>query len=206
MHNFGEKRWGDGIIDDIRSQREPNTRVVGDFTKSVSVPPIVAKMHEILSTGSRSKDWDHYFNTNVDNIATSIKQSLDGLKTTSKDWKRQRLQTRFFETGDNFYLGMEFNREYVVWKKDIADEWKQGTGKDSEKDALQIQSRIDRLWFEAAFAIIKQGDVSSMNTSTLPIFPLFLHSIDPFHALSRFIIQVEKILFPKSISSTRYRR
>ena len=33
MHNFGEKRWRDGIIDDIRSQTEPNTRVVGDFTK-----------------------------------------------------------------------------------------------------------------------------------------------------------------------------
>lgn len=33
MHNFGEKRFGDGLVDDIRSQTEPNTRVVGDFTK-----------------------------------------------------------------------------------------------------------------------------------------------------------------------------
>eukprot|EP00957_Ditylum_brightwellii_P188343 14338185-Ditylum_brightwellii.AAC.1 len=34
MHNFGETRFGKGLIADFRSQTEQNTRVVGDFTKS----------------------------------------------------------------------------------------------------------------------------------------------------------------------------
>ena len=30
MHNFGERRWRNGIIDDIRSQTDQNTRIIGE--------------------------------------------------------------------------------------------------------------------------------------------------------------------------------
>ena len=36
-------------------------------------------------------------------------------------FRRPLLQTRFFETGDNFYLGMEFMREYDTWKRALVD-------------------------------------------------------------------------------------
>jgi hypothetical protein len=36
-------------------------------------------------------------------------------------YRRRHLQTRFFETGDNFYLGMEFTREYEAWKMAAVD-------------------------------------------------------------------------------------
>ena len=44
MHNFGEKRWGSGIVDDIRSQTDQNTRIIGDFTKMVRAAPVTKKM------------------------------------------------------------------------------------------------------------------------------------------------------------------
>lgn len=161
MHNFGEKRWGDGLIDDIRSQTEQNTRVVGDFTKSVSVLPIIEEMHSIFA---HSNDWELHFDkamgtsigtgsTTADDgtTKTDILGELKTLKDNAKQWKRKRLQTRFFETGDNYYLGMEFTREYDKWKNMIAER----CAKKQEIIAL-----LDRLWYEAAFAVLQQGDVS----------------------------------------------
>jgi len=40
MHNFGEKRWGQGLLDDFRSIDDKNTRINGDFTKMVRQPRI----------------------------------------------------------------------------------------------------------------------------------------------------------------------
>jgi len=153
MHNFGEKRWGDGLIDDIRSQTEQNTRVVGDFTKSVNVAPIVTEMCKILKNSDRSQDWIAHFDKIHDGLASSISTSLHTLQSEVVHWRRQRLQTRFFETGDNFYLGMEFNREYDSWKSNIAAEL-------GNTQKRVVASQIDCLWYEAAFAVVKRGDVS----------------------------------------------
>eukprot|EP00957_Ditylum_brightwellii_P008700 660412-Ditylum_brightwellii.AAC.1 len=84
MHNFGETRFGTGLISDFCSQTEQNTRVVVDFTKSVIMAPIVNKMLSIMTTKPRAADCD---------IGDVV-----------------------FENGDNYYLGMEFTREYEVWK------------------------------------------------------------------------------------------
>ena len=99
MHNFGEKRWGDGVIDDIRSQTEQNTRVVGDFTKSVNVVPIVKEMIKILTDGHcRRDDYMKKFDQVKENIGKEVLTSLvDEVDATR--WRRQRLQVRFFETG-----------------------------------------------------------------------------------------------------------
>jgi len=156
MHNFGEKRWGDGIVNDIRSQTEQNTRVVGDFTKSVSVVPIVKEMIRLLSDNERTYDWKREFDDVLEDASDEILESLGKLNPSK--WRRQYLQTRFFETGDNFYLGMEFNREYDVWKKEIVHNIVEGSTR-MRKVTGTISNSIDRLWYEAAFEVISQGDV-----------------------------------------------
>ena len=57
MHNFGEKRWGQGIIDDVRSANDQNTRIVGDFTKMVRQHPIARKMKDKMETDN----WQTHF-------------------------------------------------------------------------------------------------------------------------------------------------
>lgn len=52
-----------------------------------------------------------------DPVIPKLVQACLDLEKVSDSFKRQSLQTRFFETGDNFYLGMEFNREFDAWKK-----------------------------------------------------------------------------------------
>ncbi len=104
MHNFGEKRWGDGVIDDIRSQTEQNTRVVGDFTKSVNAVPIVKEMIDILTDGSKRRDdYMDKFNSIKESCGEQIRESLvEGVDATK--WRRRRLQLRFFETGKFIYI------------------------------------------------------------------------------------------------------
>ncbi len=55
--------------------------------------------------------------------------------------------------GDNFYLGMEFTREYDLWKNTTVRE----LGGDSK--SAEIARLIDRLWYEAAFEVMRGGDV-----------------------------------------------
>jgi len=62
MHNFGDKRWREGLVDDICSQNEQNTKIVGDSTKSVRAVPIVQEMFNILADGPRMNDWTIHFN------------------------------------------------------------------------------------------------------------------------------------------------
>ncbi|CAB9524372.1 expressed unknown protein [Seminavis robusta] len=78
-----------------------------------------------------------------------------------------RLQTRFFELGMNYYLGMEFAREFDKLKNDAAKE----LVKDAREHAPQatktavarlrfsIMHAIDRLWYEACLEVIQEGDV-----------------------------------------------
>ena len=82
---------------DIRSQTEQNTRVVGDFTKSVSVVPIVKEMIRLLTDNERTEDWKREFDDVMDDTSDKILDSLEKLDPSK--WRRQYLQTRFFETG-----------------------------------------------------------------------------------------------------------
>ncbi len=110
MHNFGEKRWGDGLIDDIRSQTEPNTRVVGDFTKSINVSPIVKEMKKILTEGhQRREDFMKKFSDVNANFGERVRKSLEDVKVST--WRRTRLQVRFFETGE--LIDQYFSSFYV---------------------------------------------------------------------------------------------
>lgn len=154
MHNFGDKRWREGLVDDIRSQNEQNTRIVGDSTKSVRAVPIVQEMFNILADGPRMNDWTiHFNNLFSEKISDKIRSSLSQLKDDTSKWQRQRLQTRFFETG-----GMEFSREYKAWKQLIVDElFFDIMNADRQKNVLK--GHIDLLWYEATCEVIRKGDV-----------------------------------------------
>lgn len=161
MHNFGEKRWGAGLLDDIRSQSDQNTRIVGDFTKMVRSAPATQKMFEYMSD-EEDRNWQIHFEklavgagfpelNDLDPIVPKIRQACFKLAQAAPTFRRQTLQTRFFETGDNYYLGestglkaaynvffsansdmlsllsifhqgMEFMREYDKWKNELATE------------------------------------------------------------------------------------
>jgi hypothetical protein len=115
MHNFGEKRWGAGIIDDIRSQTDQNTRIIGDFTKMVRLALIAKKMYEYV-TDKKDRDWQIHFNRLVETsdfpelepIVPKIQRACSWLAKASSTFQKRTLQTRFFETGDNYYLGKSF--------------------------------------------------------------------------------------------------
>uniref|UniRef100_A0A7S2ET43 Uncharacterized protein n=1 Tax=Ditylum brightwellii TaxID=49249 RepID=A0A7S2ET43_9STRA len=169
MHNFGETRFGKGLINDFRSQTEQNTRVVGDFTKSVITAPIIKEMLSIMSNLPRSNDWHMHLRHTVDkfpeqkelidsNVGERIRESLVPLAKEAKTWFRNRLQTRFFETGDNYYLGMEFPREYEVWKYAVVDKIV-GSAPNAGRLKGTLRAQCDRLWFEACIAVITRGDV-----------------------------------------------
>jgi len=103
----GEKRWGKGFIDDLRSHSDQNTRIIGDFTKSVALMPIVGRMHEKLA---KDPAWKHHFEHLADSLGDQV-PSLHNLLLGQAEilckthFKRERLQTRFFELGNNYYLG-----------------------------------------------------------------------------------------------------
>lgn len=115
MHNFGEKRWGTGFLDDIRSHTDRNTRIIGDFTKMVRSVPVTEKMLEFM-TDKKNTNWQtHFTKLVVDSgfpelndfhpIVPKIQRACGELARAAPDFRRQTIQTRFFETGDNFYLG-----------------------------------------------------------------------------------------------------
>ena len=129
MHNFGEKRWGQGIVDDLRSHNDQNTRIVGDFTKMVRQAPIAKRMFEYMST----ENWKVHFEkvveesefpglNKLDPIIGKLEVAIKEHAEAAPGFRRQTLQTRFFETGDNYYLGMEFTREYDRWKMKTVEE------------------------------------------------------------------------------------
>ena len=102
MHRFGQPRWGNGILDDIRSSSDQNTRIVGDFTKTVKIDPVVRKMVKKLA----SEEWRVYVGdipeqnnckplpTLYDELANAVEKLVGMLP-----FRRDRLQTRFFELG-----------------------------------------------------------------------------------------------------------
>jgi hypothetical protein len=107
MHNFGEKRWGVGLWDDFRSISDQNTRVVGDFTKSVALGGIVKKMSEKMIEDtvwcSHFEQLPDRFDETLPSLLRIMQEEVESLANT--DFYRERLQTRFFELGDNYYVG-----------------------------------------------------------------------------------------------------
>lgn len=170
MHNFGGKRWGAGLLDDIRSQNDQNTRIIGDFTKMVRLAPILKRMHESVA---KDENWRMHFKEvlvqclklkwcSLPSFLDEIESACKKLTESASRYRRQTLQTRFFETGDNFYLGMEFPREYVCWKRELADNlisraYMGVTTSVSAPDLLM--HHIDRLWYDSCLEIIRTGDV-----------------------------------------------
>ena len=176
MHNFGEKRWGSGILDDIRSLNDQNTRIIGDFTKMVRTAPIVELMKEIITN---DVEWGLHFVglvaksdfpelNRVDPVLTKIVTACAWLAENARRFRRSTLQTRFFEVGDNFYLGMEFPREYNQWKTDLVEQLlisltksRRFNNKASAYDNLKnaLAHSIDRLWYFSCLETIRTGDV-----------------------------------------------
>ena len=180
MHNFGNSRWRSRVIDDIRSHTDQNTRIVGDFTKVVNSEKITKKMHKFIT---KDVDWRLHFERLVrdcgfsaempeiwQTMCTYVKQHIK-----QAPYVRGHLQTRFFETGDNFYLGMELTREYDEWKTKTIDSLIKSTltWNSNPKNAQDIKKKedklrnlkgaltrsIDRLWYDATLETIRFGDV-----------------------------------------------
>uniref|UniRef100_A0A7S3L929 Uncharacterized protein n=1 Tax=Amphora coffeiformis TaxID=265554 RepID=A0A7S3L929_9STRA len=176
MHNFGEKRFGSGLLDDLRSINDQNTRIIGDFTKMVRVKKFVRGIYEAVS---KDKNWELQFQALVkeskfpdldgwDPLMPKIVSACRQLADDAPKWRRKTVQTRFFETGDNYYLGMEFTREYDAWKEDLGDQLvgylrarnRDGTQeKDINNFRALLMSYIDRLWYEGVLETIRKGDV-----------------------------------------------
>lgn len=176
MHNFGEKRWGSGIVDDIRSLNDQNTRIIGDFTKMVRTAPIVELMKDIITNDA---EWSLHFVglvsksdfpelNRVDPVITKIVSACAWLAENARRFRRSTLQTRFFEVGDNFYLGMEFPREYNQWKTNLVDQLlislkttRRFNNKAGSYDNLKhaLAHSIDRLWYFSCLETIRTGDV-----------------------------------------------
>ena len=183
MHNFGTRRWRNGLEDDIRSLRDQNTRVIGDFTKIVNSKLIALKMVEVLEN---SPDWRVHFELFAMQNGYGVELApniyfvlLEQVKIylRASPYERHHLQTRFFETGDNFYLGMEFTREYDRWKKNVVASVRalvseEVSGKFARTDENiardqkslrnltgQLSHHIDRLWYFATLEVIRTGDV-----------------------------------------------
>ena len=187
MHNFGEKRWGSGLLDDFRSVNDQNTRVAGDFVKMVRQPRVA----EYMSVLIKLENWQEHFLLliadskfpKLDNedqpFMPRLEKAVRRHAKMSVHFNRQTLQTRFFETGDNYYLGMELTREFEKWKRETVDDLLEPLSlddmdedgkkdleevkKEFEKDLADFHStlmhHIDRLWYEACLEIIRRGDV-----------------------------------------------
>jgi hypothetical protein len=99
MHRFGEKRFGSGLADDLRSHSNPNTRVVGDFTKSITLSPIVETMRKKLSEDA---DWRAHVDQALGAMNEGSSAVFDELLSFERSsFQRHYLQTRFFELGNN---------------------------------------------------------------------------------------------------------
>jgi hypothetical protein len=130
---------------------------------------IVKKMQEKLSR-------DPVWKSHVENLASSLNDRIPSLYTKLVDeveklsdlsFRRERLQTRFFELGNNYYLGMELPREYDAWKENTVSKIapnRPSTAPDSAKGARMklkktLNNHIDRLWYECTLEVIAAGDV-----------------------------------------------
>ena len=128
-------------------------------------------MYDLITT---DENWQMHFSVLVrdspfpelaqyDHIAPTIIKACGELKRKAESFRRETLQTRFFETGDNYYLGMEFNREYDEWKNQLGDKLvypvRKGKASDVRKLRDTLMHHIDRLWYDGCLETIRTGDV-----------------------------------------------
>jgi hypothetical protein len=137
MHLFGSSRFGNGIWNDYFAARH-NNRLLGDFRKSIKISSILQRMTRKLSSEEHWKRKSILHGKDSEQAAT-VTSSLLELSTIHT--RRERVQCRLFECGNNVYLGMELPREF--------DQWKRG---------LEIKSNfLDRLWYEATFELLSES-------------------------------------------------
>lgn len=125
----------------------------------VRLAPIAERMYAFIA---RDENWRRHFRSllaqspiinakEIDSAILKLEKACKWHANNAKYCRRQSLQTRFFETGDNFYLGMELPREYQKWKTKLVDHLLSQPILDSvENDALRVaiqhtlQHHIDR--------------------------------------------------------------
>jgi hypothetical protein len=186
MHGFGEKRFGSGLADDLRSRSNSNTRVVGDFTKSITLSPIVQTMRKKLSEDA---DWRAHVDQALGAMNEASSALIDELLSLERTpFRRHFLQTRFFELGNNCkfhsrknigttlhpwafshcllvdYLGMEFCREFEAWKSLTVSKLQKAVQTATQNATSQGRTKalyhlLNRLWYEAALAVMGSGMV-----------------------------------------------
>ena len=170
LHKAGNKRFGSGLWDDFRSfNGDDNTRLIGDFTKSLQLSSIAKRFNR---KQKEEEEW---------------KRQL-GTKECPTEFERERLQIRIFELGETYYIGMfqkktnaimrlhlnqilqiflssgmELPREYDTWKTT------------KFRGDRRVQQLLDRLWIEAATDVLALGDVFNPGGKTL--IPR-IHTID----------------------------
>ncbi|KAL3916452.1 MAG: hypothetical protein SGILL_005172 [Bacillariaceae sp.] len=183
------------VVECIGSTNDQNTRIIGDFTKMVRQPRIAEEMEVLMHT----ENWQIHFTELVedsrfrslnekDPIIPKLLEAVEVHAENAATYRRQTLQTRFFETGDNFYLGMEFTREYDKWKNETADKLvfpltqrkkvSEEKMKNIEKFRGVLMHNIDRLWYEACLEVIRRGDVYN---------PGARHRVPKIHLINSYI-------------------
>ena len=174
MHNFGQNRYGAGLLRDFQSINDKNTRMVGDATKNFHQPAVAEQMLELM----RSDHWQSHFNKLIDDskfpslnsvepIVPKLRRAVLWHAMNAKSFKRQTLQIRFFETTDNLHLCTEFTREYDEWKNRTADDLLsalKNPNDDEQKKEIgclrdTLLHHIDRLWYQSCLEVIRRGNV-----------------------------------------------
>lgn len=177
-----------------------NTRIIGDSTKLVSLENIALAMLELIDT----EHWQRHFEKIVefsdfsslndrDPIVTKFVGAVGAYTNSTGVFRRQYIQLQLFETGDNFYLSMEFPREYENWKNDTVnhllvsleqkkkkrkgEEMKPSSKSRKRNGSIEELKRnlshgIDRLWFEASLVILRCNSVYSAEKNDVPEFQL----------------------------------
>lgn len=158
MHQFGVPRFGYGVWDDYFEYRgRHNSRILGDFRKSIKVSAVVDKMAQKLATNPNWKVEGKFHREDSEQASMTTKQ-LRKLALTS--FRRSRLQCRLFELGNNVYLGMELPREFQAFK------------------SVMNNMLLNRLWYEAAFEVISNSHaIRRRERRRIPQFFLEDHSI-----------------------------
>jgi hypothetical protein len=160
----------------------------------VRVNPITEGMLRTIST---DKNWQMHFinivgsvHPDVNAVVPMIVRACEWLVNKSGTFRRQTLQTRFFETGDNFYLGMEMLREYIRWRKYLVKLLVSQITCDKEELASlkkELSNSIDRLWYENCLETIRSvspSDTLNGRRTVAPLFSCFSASLALSHQLT----------------------
>eukprot|EP00980_Cylindrotheca_fusiformis_P013350 scaffold3405_cov127-Cylindrotheca_fusiformis.AAC.5 len=150
MHNFG-----------VTAGNAENS-TIGDSAKMVRLQAIAKCMFVTI----KRKHWKMHFLKILGASVPLLEQLIEAVKDfeeKSKTFRRQTLHARFFETCDNFYMGMELAHGYENWKNRTAAELSKGidtkVATADDKSASAIAHHIDRLWFQSSLDVIREAGV-----------------------------------------------